>query len=274
MNELSIFTGIGGSILTGEELGWNNVGCVEFDQKACAILNRNFPNLKIWNCDIGIFNKLFAHGYKGVDLITAGFPCQPFSSSGKRLGEADSRNGWPATRRCIGVVRPPIAFLESVPGLTSFRYTQRIFGDLAEMGYDARWCIVSAAEVGAPHIRERLWILANNSSPQTERRNEGGFFRLSTGGGEEMADSEGERFEDIEGRSTSARPQGIGRSGSDHWQDCELIECGDGKFRPVKPGVRLLAHGIPGKVRVPILKGLGNAWCPQAAAKAWEILTS
>ena len=107
----------------------------------------------------------YAASYKGmVDVITAGFPCQPFSVAGKGLGEDDPRNMWPATLECINLVRPQFAFLENVPGLLSSGYFGRILGDLAESGYDARWRVLSAAEVGAPHKRDRLWILAYSTA--------------------------------------------------------------------------------------------------------------
>lgn len=86
--------------------------------------------------------------------------CQPFSVAGKKKGADDERNFWPETLRVIREVGPPIAFLENVPGLLSYDYFGQILGDLAESGYDAEWDIVSAASVGAPHLRERLWIVA------------------------------------------------------------------------------------------------------------------
>ena len=103
-----------------------------------------------------------------VDVVTAGFPCQPFSAAGKKLGKDDERNLWPDTIRVIREVGPRVAFLENVPGLVSHDYFGEILGDLAEAGLDARWEIVSAAETGAPHRRERLWIVADSRGQQHE----------------------------------------------------------------------------------------------------------
>lgn len=104
-----------------------------------------------------------------VDLITAGFPCQPFSSAGKRKGLRDDRWIWPDIARVIREVRPSLVFLENVPGLAP-RGLWRVLGDLSETGFDAEWDLFSAAEAGAPHIRKRLFILAvHRSLPDTER---------------------------------------------------------------------------------------------------------
>jgi len=105
-----------------------------------------------------------------VDVVSAGFPCQPFSVAGKQKGEGDERNMWPATIEIIKRVRPRYCLLENVPGLLSIqvddgtddarRYYGDILRDLAEAGYDAEWQVLSAADVGARHKRARLWIRA------------------------------------------------------------------------------------------------------------------
>ena len=98
-----------------------------------------------------------------VDIITAGFPCQPHSVAGLRAGAEDERNLWPDTLRTIGQVGPRFAMLENVPGITSNGYAGTVVGQLSEIGYDCRWGIVSAAEVGAPHRRARWWCLAHRA---------------------------------------------------------------------------------------------------------------
>mgnify|MGYP003146159365 CR=1 FL=1 len=111
-----------------------------------------------------------------VDVVTAGFPCQPFSVAGKQEGKDDERNLWPETIRIIREVGPRFVLLENVPGLLAHDYYGEIIGELAEAGYDAEWEIVSAAEVGAPHLRKRLWIIANASREQL-RDESGGLGR-------------------------------------------------------------------------------------------------
>ncbi len=96
-----------------------------------------------------------------LDIVTAGFPCQPFSIAGKGKAEDDERNKWPETLSTISIIRPKIALLENVPNLLSKPYIRRIYGDLAEIGYNAKWQTLSAKEIGAMHKRDRLWIVAN-----------------------------------------------------------------------------------------------------------------
>jgi DNA (cytosine-5)-methyltransferase 1 len=168
MDELSLFTGAGGGLLGSKLLGWRCVGAVEIEEYPCVVLERRqkdgileaFP---IWNMDIREFNRRIAAAYQGmVDVITAGFPCQPFSVAGEGRAENDSRNMWPATRDCIGIIRPRFAFLENVPGLKSKAYFKDvILREITELRYDCIWGIVSARDAGAPHLRKRLWIMAN-----------------------------------------------------------------------------------------------------------------
>ncbi len=205
MRELSLFTGAGGGLLGTQLLGWQTVGAVEIDDDCCRMLDArqrdgSFPSFPIWNMDIREFNRAVAHRYRGrVDVITAGFPCPPFSVAGKRLGAEDPRNMWPATLECIQVVRPPVVYLENVPGLlarnrrTIYKvllrgkrrrrhveaitqdfpsYYGRVLGDLGQSGYDCRYRILSAAEMGAPHKRDRLWVVARNASGNGWARSE------------------------------------------------------------------------------------------------------
>ena len=165
MRELSLFTGAGGGLLGTHLLGWRTVCAVEWEpycqavllaRQADGILER-FP---IWD-DVRTFKGADWRGK--VDVITAGFPCQPFSTAGKRKGEADERNMWPDTIRVIREVGPEWCLLENVPGLVTSGYFGTILRDLAEAGFDAEWGVFSAAEVGAPHQRDRLWIVAHSN---------------------------------------------------------------------------------------------------------------
>jgi len=98
--------------------------------------------------------------WRGIaEAMFGGIPCQPWSVAGKREGEADERDLWPDFRRVLCEVRPRFALVENVPGLL-VRGLGRILGDLAEVGYSAEWDVLSAAGVGAPHRRERVWIVA------------------------------------------------------------------------------------------------------------------
>jgi len=99
-----------------------------------------------------------------VDIVTGGFPCQPHSHAGKRKGKADERNLWPDTLRVIRDVEPEYVLLENVRGLADGvnPYAAEVVGGLSEAGYDAGWGLLSAAHVGAPHLRWRWWCLAHS----------------------------------------------------------------------------------------------------------------
>lgn len=171
---LDLFAGGGGAALAGHLLGWRSVGYVEWDDAcqqvlAARIQDGHLPEAPIYS-DIRAFTaEGYARSYQGlVDVLTGGFPCQPFSQAGQQRGEDDPRNMWPATIECIGIVRPRHVLLENVPGLVGSGYFGTVLGGLAAHGYDARWCCLSAAQVGALHRRDRLWIVAQLSDSHRE----------------------------------------------------------------------------------------------------------
>lgn len=166
MNELALFAGAGGGLLASRLLGWRTVCAVEHDAYCVNMLMQRqqdgaLESFPIWD-DVRTFD---GSAWRGcVDVISAGFPCQPFSVAGKQLGDADERNMWPDTIRIIREVGPRFAFLENVPGLMAHEYFGQILGDMAEAGFDAEWCVLGADDVGAPHRRKRLWIVAHSES--------------------------------------------------------------------------------------------------------------
>ena len=167
MNGLSLFSGAGIGELALKHIlpDYRTVGYVEWDKYCQAVIRARIKDGILDDApifgDIRHFNAAYASLYAGkVDWLSAGFPCQPFSVAGRRAGEADERNMWPATRDAICILRPRYVFLENVPALLTHGYIGQILRDLAKMGYDASWGIVSAADSGLPHLRERLWFLA------------------------------------------------------------------------------------------------------------------
>lgn len=166
MNELALFAGAGGGILGGHLLGWRTVCAVEWaDYPRRVLLARQrdgmLPRFPIWD-DVQTFD---GNPWRGrVDVVSGGFPCQDISAAGKGAGIDGARSGmWFHMARIVREVRPRFVFVENSPMLTS-RGLGRVLGDLAEMGYDAEWCVLGAVDLGAHHQRERIWIVAHDSS--------------------------------------------------------------------------------------------------------------
>lgn len=173
MNELVLFAGGGGGVLgTKHLLGWKQVCYVEINSYCQEILKARirdglFDDAPIWD-DVRTFDGTPWRG--AVDIVSAGFPCQPFSTAGKRLGKDDPRNLWPDTLRVIDEVRPQRCLLENTPALrcpdrsgdeTQEAYYGKILRDLAEIGYCIPWDCLPASAFGAYHQRDRLWIVAD-----------------------------------------------------------------------------------------------------------------
>jgi DNA (cytosine-5)-methyltransferase 1 len=162
MNELALFSGAGGGILGGKLLGWRTVCAVEWERyPACVLVARQndglLPPFPIWD-DVQTFDGKPWRGI--VDVISGGFPCQDISAAGKGAGIDGERSGmWKEMARIVSEVRPRYVFVENSPMLTH-RGLSRVLGDLSTMGYDAEWGVISAADVGAKHLRERIWIVA------------------------------------------------------------------------------------------------------------------
>lgn len=169
MNYLSLFSGVEGGNMAFHYLAeskWRCVGYVEFEEYCQAVLAQRIQDgcldpAPIFGNIEEFISRGYAEAYQGmVDVVIAGFPCQPFSAAGKRRGKDDSRNMWPATLRIIEIVKPRFAFLENVSGLLSSGYFQDVLRGLSEIGYNAKWQVLSAADCGAPHQRKRIWVLA------------------------------------------------------------------------------------------------------------------
>lgn len=169
LSHLSLFTGAGGGELAAQHLlNWETLGYVEIDEYCQEVLKARIRDGLLHAAPIfGDIRKFISEGYAEayqgmVDVVSGGFPCQAFSFAGKMLAEKDSRNMWPATIEAIRHISPPFVFLENSPGLFSrrHRYFEKVLGDLALCGYNARWKIISASELGAPHVRKRIWVLA------------------------------------------------------------------------------------------------------------------
>jgi len=164
MNELAIFAGAGGGILGGKLLGWRTVCAVEWEPYAAGVLvarqnDKILEHFPIWD-DVRTFDGKPWRGI--VDVVSGGFPCQDISVAGKGSGIDGERSGmWKHMARVVCEVRPEWVFVENSPMLVS-RGLGTVLRDLAEIGFDAAWTVLSAAELGAPHLRERIWIVAHS----------------------------------------------------------------------------------------------------------------
>lgn len=273
MNELALFAGAGGGILGGNLLGWRTICAVEWEPYAASVLAARqndgiLPAFPIWD-DVRTFD---GHPWRGrVDVVSGGFPCQDISAAGKGAGLDGERSGlWSEMARIIREVQPRYAFVENSPMLTS-RGLGRVLGDLAEMGFDAEWGVVSAADTGAPHLRERIWIVAHADMP--ERREIGGAcnglaqpqdsilsIRQESSGGfgasrQEMVHTSGGRY-GLQGREVRSGRHGIEHS--DWWR--------------VEPDVGRMAHGVA--ARVDRLRAIGNGQVSRVAAAAFSVLAA
>jgi DNA (cytosine-5)-methyltransferase 1 len=186
---VSLYSGAGGELLTSQWFKrWITVCYVEREKYATDVIKERIKDGYL--CDAPIWSNMHTFTKRNNQLrrffrqlrsirrqlvITGGFPCQPFSSAGRRNSNADERNGWPDTIRVIRELRPAVVFLENVDDLlwavdktadVPVGYFGTILSDLAQSGYDVRWRVLSAAEVGAAHQRDRLWIVATNTYGQ------------------------------------------------------------------------------------------------------------
>jgi DNA (cytosine-5)-methyltransferase 1 len=235
----SLFAGIltGGFDLAAERV-WGP-GCVRWQVEnspyCCRVLAKHWPEVPRY----GDIRKLDGSELAPVDLVCGGFPCQPVSVAGKGRAQADPRWLWPEFVRLLGILRPRFAVLENVPGLLA-RGMGEVLGDLAALGFDAEWDCLPAAAFGAPHLRDRVWIVAYSPG---ERCNDAGVATPDRGLAERNPDAKG-RWEPQKSPGGNP-PHGAG----DFWQ--------------VEPGIQRVAHGVP--QRVERLTALGNAVVPQVA---------
>lgn len=222
----SLFSGIGGLELGLEWAGMQTLWQVERDPYALKVLEKNWPTVERYT-DVRQFNAADA---ARVDVICGGFPCQPHSVAGKRKASGDERDLWGEFTRVIREAKPRWVVAENVTGLLSSeagRYFGGVLRDLASLGFDAEWFVLSAGSVGAPHRRDRLFIVAN---------------------------SNGERRQEL---NTAGQPSKKGwdsRIPVAHW--------GKPRFGD-KPSLDRISYGVPR--RVDRLRCLGNAVVPQVA---------
>ena len=288
LNVLDLFSGIGGFSLGLERAGMRTVAFCEIEPFCRSVLEKHWPNVPIYE-DV---RTLTAEGLRtdgiAVDVICGGFPCQDISIAGKGAGIEGERSGlWSEYARIIGEVRPRYVIVENVAALLG-RGIDRVLGDLAALGYDAEWHCIPASAVGAPHRRDRVWIVAypgrNGCQPSRKRRersnspreNQGDedqrkrVWPAATDGRKDVADADESRLERQNGGSLSERARQCSAWASSSLADAHskspqrlAISWGECSQWLVEPDVGRVAHGVPS--RVDRLRSLGNAVVPQIA---------
>jgi DNA (cytosine-5)-methyltransferase 1 len=240
MNELHLFAGIGGGILGGQLLGHTAVCAVELEPFCRDILLRRqrdglLPTFPIWD-DVSTFDGIPWRG--NVDIVAGGFPCTDISAAKRDAEGIDGKRSglWGEMARIISEVRPPFVFVENSPFLRT-RGLNVVLADLAAMGYDARWGIMGANQVGFDHLRKRLWLAAHSNHNRLQ-----GWDGFQAPGQWEVETGSVERLREDKIRSRLPAPDAFG-----------------------------VANGIPS--RVDRTRAVGNAQCPRMAAVAWKILT-
>lgn len=243
MNVLSLFSGIGGIDLGLERAGMRIVGQVEIDPWCRGVLAQHWTKVPQHDDVRTCVTWWKAKERPYVHLIVAGFPCQPVSLAGTRQGVEDHRWLWPATADTLRALRPPWVLLENVPGLLQREFSE-VVGTLSTLGYDAEWDCLPASAFGAPHRRDRLFVVAHADLQQR-----GGQGRPGRGG---------QIREDV--------PRGRHQAVADTDREPAI---GFAVPRPerhpwaVEPDVGRVADGVP--FRVDRLRALGNAVVPQVA---------
>jgi len=259
LRELALFAGAGGGILGGHLLGWRTVCAVEWEPYAACVLAARqndglLPPFPIWD-DVQTFD---GRPWRGrVDVVSGGFPCQDISVAGKGAGIDGARSGmWGHMARIVGEVRPRYVFVENSPALLT-RGLGRVLSDLAALGYDCRWTVLGAADVGANHQRDRFWLVAHANGvrelqPQGSKCDQRGWI--------------GNRSQDVADSNSTQRKRRWFCVGT----RTQHADFGGSSWWFSEPNLGRVAHGVA--ARVDRLKAIGNGQVPLCAAEAWKLL--
>ncbi len=262
MTHGQLFAGIGGFGLAAQWAGIENVWANEIDSFCCKVLRKNFSNLEIHERDIREIGK---HNLRSVDIISGGFPCQPFSHAGKRKGKEDDRYLWPEMLRVIQEVAPSWVIGENVAGLISMengKTLERILIDLEDSGYHTETFLIPACSIGAWHRRDRIWIVAHSTGDGDR-----GKFRENKSNGEQFNEEVGSelRSQFVNNNQDVSNTTNAGIKRVHQRKDPTTKEQWS-----TEPNVGRVANGIPS--RVDRLKGLGNAIVPQVAYEIFKAI--
>jgi len=263
MNVGSLFSGIGGFDLGLERAGFRTSWFCETDAFCQHVLAEHWPGVPIYP-DV---SALVGADVEPVDVLCGGFPCQDLSVAGKGAGLTGARSGlWSEYARLIGELRPRYVVVENVSALLA-RGFGTVLGDLAALGYDAEWDCIPASAVGAPHRRDRVWLVAYpDDAGRGERWRPVAVppqLAAAERGGEDVADADRAGFQLVSEGEAGSGFGGAGRAADSTARGSDLPGWPASEWWAVEPDVGRVAHGIP--ARVDRLRSLGNALVPQIA---------
>ena len=274
MTHGSLFSGIGGFDLAASWMGWENIFHCERDEFGQKVLAHHFPNSKLYD-DVRTMD---ANKYRGrIDVLSGGFPCQPFSVAGKRKGTEDDRHLWPSMLRVIRECRPRYVVGENVKGLVGWSdgmVFEEVCVDLENLGYSVQPYLIPACAKNAPHRRMRVWFVAHNhdGDGQKERLQAGrkvDVYNLDRIGNAPDTDSSTGKIEPI---SRQGQGESIGRDSQtirNRWEDFPTVP-------PVCGGDDGLPQELDGitfpKWRRQSVAAYGNAIVPQIAHSIFEAI--
>ena len=304
----SLCTGYGGLDMAVEAYFNAKTAWVsEIDKYACKVIDARINKPNIGNLKIVNWAEV-----EPVDIITAGYPCQPFSHAGLRKGVQDERHLWPYIKKAISTIRPSIVFLENVRGHFGLGFRD-VLTDFASIGYDVRWTLIRASDVGAPHRRERLFIFAypdgarcNNSWPKLSNGLEQSCENVNSANTDSERQKRQTKKQELERERSSKPGQNIKHTNTDserqplgQYEGTASRNIRKSQFEPSRVGEAIYTQDVPpaldqGKLnakfveymmglpagwvtdldisRANKLKILGNGVVPQQAYRALELL--
>ena len=280
MNHASLFSGIGGFDLAAEAAGMQNIFSVENDAHCDKVLRKRFPNVRRFY-DITEFD---GREYAGaIDVLSGGFPCQPFSVAGNRKGSEDDRALWPEMLRVIREIRPTWVLGENVPGIINMELDS-VLSDLEGEGYEIQAFVIPALSQDARHRRDRVWIVAHSADARVEslrKRKKCPDAVSNADGNRSCKSGEGIKteFPNADGETGTIVPNADGNRLQGKWHKSNNArqaglynrEAGRKAYQwPTEPCVGRVAHRVPN--RVDRLKSLGNAIVPQIAFQLFRMI--
>lgn len=280
MRHASLFTGIGGFDLAAQWMGWENVFQVEIDSFCQKVLEKNFPNVKRYG-DIKEFD---GTKYRGaIDVLSGGFPCQPYSTAGQRKGKEDPRHLWPEMLRVIREVQPKWIVGENVRGLISWSgglVFEEVQSDLETAGYEVQSFLLPACGKNAPHRRERIWIVAHSGGDGWQRGKRTKERQQHPERGSALSESNTHVLFRPPADTLRFRFEGGGKTGNENEKENEIetrsetigTSCYSWEDFPTQPPIYTGNDGIPEELVECAIAATGNAIVPQIAFEIFKAI--